>query len=178
MTKTVRHANSFAGNEFQKGIPVAFNRKGLLAIACSAVLMSTGTATLPWFSSQLLAAEAEVALNGMDLVSYFEGDGKPVPGLPAFAAFHNGQSYLFSNQKNADAFAATPDAYLPQYGGHCAWAAAQGSIAPGDPAYYRVVNGKLYLNYNAEVQTRWVSDIVGFIAKADSNWPQLKANAQ
>ncbi len=157
---------------------MVFNRKELLAIACGAVLMSTGVATFPWFSSHALAIEAEVALNGMDVVSYFEGDGKPVPGLPAFAAFHNGQSYLFSDQKNADLFAATPDAYLPQFGGYCAWAAAQGSIAPGDPAHYRVVNSKLYLNYNDEVQTRWVSDIAGFIAKADANWPQLKANAQ
>lgn len=157
---------------------MVFNRKGLLAIACGAVLMSTGAATFPWLSTHALAAKAEVVLNGMDVVSYFEGDGKPVPGLQPFAVFHNGQGYLFSNQKNADAFAATPDAYLPQYGGHCAWAAAQGSIAPGDPDHYRVVNGKLYLNYNAEVQTRWLNDIGGFIAKADRNWSQLKASAQ
>ncbi len=157
---------------------MVFNRRVLLAIASSGILMSAGAATFPSFSSQALAAEAEVALNGMDVVSYFERDGKPVPGLPAFAAFHNGQSYLFSNQKNADIFAGTPDAYLPQFGGYCAWAAAQGSIAPGDSDHYRVVNGKLYLNYNAEVQTRWLNDISGFIAKAERNWPQLKASAQ
>lgn len=157
---------------------MVFNRKAILAITGSAVLVLTGAAFLPSFAEEPAAAEAGVAVNGKDLVSYFAGDAKPVSGVPAFSVVHEGQRYLFSSQVNADAFAAKPDAYLPQYGGYCAWAAAQGSIAPGDAAHYRVVDGKLYLNYNAEVQTRWAKDISGFIAQADANWPELKASGQ
>ena len=64
-----------------------------------------------------------------------------------------------------------PDAFLPQYGGYCAWAVANGYTAKGDPRNWKIVGGKLYLNYNDEIQSRWVKDIPGFIHKGDGNWP-------
>lgn len=60
-----------------------------------------------------------------------------------------------------------------QYGGYCAWAVAQGYTASGDPQRWKVVGGKLYLNYDDEVQRKWEKDIPGFIASADRNWPTV-----
>ena len=65
--------------------------------------------------------------------------------------------------------------YAPRYGGHCAWAMAQGYTAPGDPLQWRIVEDRLYVNYDAAVQRRWVRDIPGFIAAADRNWPGVLA---
>lgn len=62
---------------------------------------------------------------------------------------------------------------MPQYGGYCAWAVSQGYTAPGNPNNWRVVDGKLYLNYNDEIQTRWERDIPGFIRSANTNWPSV-----
>ena len=42
-----------------------------------------------------------------------------------------------------------------------------------DPNAFTVVDGKLYLNYNADVQKRWTKDVPGFISKADKNWPEI-----
>ncbi len=50
-------------------------------------------------------------------------------------------------------FSVAPERYAPQYGGHCAWAAAQNYVAPGDPRHWRIAGGKLYVNYDAKVQT-------------------------
>jgi hypothetical protein len=36
-----------------------------------------------------------------------------------------------------------------------------------------VVDGKLYLNYNAAVQRDWERDIPGFITAANRNWPNV-----
>ena len=36
---------------------------------------------------------------------------------------------------------------------------------------WKIVNGKLYLNYDADVQKKWESNIPGHISKADKNWP-------
>ena len=36
-----------------------------------------------------------------------------------------------------------------------------------------MVEGKLYLNYSAEVQATWSEDRAGNIAKADANWPAV-----
>jgi hypothetical protein len=48
---------------------------------------------------------------------------------------------------------------------------AKGSTANIDPEAWKVVDGKLYLNYNKSIQKKWEKDIAGFIAKADANWP-------
>jgi len=115
---------------------------------------------------------SNVAVGGYDPVAYFR-EGKPVEGSSAFETEYQGYTYRFSSQANLDDFVADPDAFLPQYGGYCAWAVAQGATASGDPQYWRIVDGKLYLNYDADVQARWEKDIPGFIEKADANWPSV-----
>ncbi len=113
---------------------------------------------------------SNVALSGYDTVSYFQGNGTPVRGSSQFMVEHDGAEFHFSSQANADIFAADPDAYAPQYGGHCAWAMSRGSLAPGDPTLYKIHGGKLYLNFNRNVQQTWLGDIEGFIAKSDPAW--------
>jgi len=47
-----------------------------------------------------------------------------------------------------------------------------GTTADVDPINaWKIVNGKLYLNYNRDVQKKWQQDIPGMIQKADKNWP-------
>jgi YHS domain-containing protein len=113
----------------------------------------------------------DVAVGGYDVVSFFQG--APVKGADANKATYKGAVYLFATPENAGKFKSNPAAYAPQYGGYCAWATAQGKTAPGNPKFWRLVNGKLYLNYDAGVQKKWEKDIPGFIAKADANWPGI-----
>ena len=91
---------------------------------------------------------------------------------PVYQSFI-GCAWRFANAENRDRFAADPEAYAPQYGGYCAWAVSQGYTASTDPAAWKIVDGKLYLNYSADVQKRWQSDEAGNIAKADANWPRV-----
>jgi hypothetical protein len=81
-------------------------------------------------------------------------------------------TWRFANDKNLEAFKAKPEAYAPQYG-YCAWAVSQGYTAQGDPKAWSIVDGKLYLNYNADVHKTWQKDAPGNIAKADKNWPKV-----
>ena len=57
--------------------------------------------------------------------------------------------------------------------GYCAWAVSQGYTASTDPDAWKIVDGKLYLNYSAKVQRQWEEDVPGHIAKADDNWPRI-----
>jgi len=41
-----------------------------------------------------------------------------------------------------------------------------------DPIAFRGVDGRLFLNYNDTVRAQWLSDISGYIRKADANWPE------
>ena len=70
-----------------------------------------------------------------------------------------------------------PAKYAPQYGGYCAWAISQGYTADTDPQTGKVVNGKLYLNYNPSVAKKWNEDIPKFIADGDKNWNDLASKA-
>jgi len=115
---------------------------------------------------------SSLAVSGYDPVAYFT-EGKPVEGRSDFEYEWNGATWRFVDQNNLDTFKANPEVYAPQYGGYCAWAVAQGSTASSDPDAWRIVDGKLYLNYSKSVQEKWLQDISGNIAKADKNWPAV-----
>ncbi|MEZ5953062.1 MAG: YHS domain-containing (seleno)protein [Hyphomonas sp.] len=114
---------------------------------------------------------SNLAVQGYDPVAYFT-DGMPVKGSDAFTTEYMGATFQFSSAANRDAFVADPAKFAPQYGGYCAWAMADGNYAKGDAKFWRIVDGKLYLNYNAGVQKKWVKDIPGFISKADTEWAE------
>jgi len=47
-----------------------------------------------------------------------------------------------------------------------------------DPEAWKIVDGKLYLNYSKRVQRLWEEDVPGNIRKADGNWPGLREKEQ
>ena len=113
---------------------------------------------------------SNVGASGYDVVAYFT-DGRPVRGTKQFKTTHEGVEYRFASAEHLAAFRAAPARYLPQYGGYCAWAISQNYTAPGNANNWRIVDGKLYLNYNDEIQRRWEANIPGFIRDANTNWP-------
>lgn len=118
---------------------------------------------------------SDKAVSGYDTVAYFTED-KAAKGKPEFKVEYLGADWYFKSAKNKALFEADPDKYRPQYGGHCAWAVgANNAKAKGDPKIWRIVDDKLYLNYNANVQKKWLQDVPGFIERADKNWPALAA---
>ncbi|MEO0461692.1 MAG: YHS domain-containing (seleno)protein [Pseudomonadota bacterium] len=124
------------------------------------------------------AAKADtLALSGYDAVSYFVGEGVPVEGSSDFTVRYQGFDYQFASEENAQTFIADPAKYAPAYGGYCAWAiGANDALAPGDPKVYKIVDDKLYLNFNESVAEKWNADVPGFIAKADTNYPTHSAD--
>lgn len=141
----------------------------LRVFACAILLLAAGLARAadPIYTSWL----SSNPVGGYDAVSFFSGE--PQKGSKDFALEYSGKTWLFANADNLAKFKAEPEKYAPQYGGYCAWAAAQNKLAPGDPKYWRIVDGKLYLNYSKGVQKDWEVDIPGFIKKANENWHSL-----
>lgn len=115
---------------------------------------------------------SNLAVSGYDPVAYFT-EGRPVKGDARFTTTHEGAQWRFASAENRDRFIAAPQRYAPQYGGYCAWAASEGYTASADPLRWKVVDDKLYLNYDTEVQKKWELDVAGNIRKADRNWPGL-----
>ncbi|NJK72670.1 MAG: YHS domain protein [Synechococcaceae cyanobacterium SM2_3_60] len=118
---------------------------------------------------------AGIAIQGTDPVAYFTL-GEPTPGMAEFSYTWMDATWYFSSAAHRDAFIANPEAYAPQYGGYCAYAVANGYTASIDPAAWRIVDDRLYLNFSTGVQRRWERDISGHIEQADRNWPSARAD--
>jgi YHS domain-containing protein len=112
------------------------------------------------------------AILGYDPVAYFT-DGKPVKGSDKLSHEWMGAKWWFATQAHLDAFKATPEKYAPQYGGYCAYGVSQDHLVSIEPDKFKVIDGKLYLNYDADVQARWVKDPAGYIRTADAKFPAL-----
>jgi YHS domain-containing protein len=142
-----------------------------LGLALSAALPTAAQAKLEPVYTGIFN---NLAVSGYDPVAYFTA-GRPVKGDARFKLNYKGAEWRFANAANLARFKADPAAYAPQYGGYCAWAVSQGYTASGDPTVWKIVNNKLYLNYNQEVGRTWAKNIPGFIRAGDGNWPKLLA---
>ncbi|MBC8026686.1 MAG: YHS domain-containing protein [Steroidobacteraceae bacterium] len=117
-----------------------------------------------------------LALHGYDPVAYVEAE-RPTAGDPAQAFTYKGSKFLFASAENRAKFAAAPEKYAPQFGGFCALGTANGYKVATEPDAFKVVGGKLYLNYNRKVLDLWSKDMPGYIAKANENWPAVSKTA-
>jgi len=149
---------------------ITANRVAVLVVMCFAFV--AGPAAAGKINASFFGG---VAIEGYDPVAYFEA-GKPVQGSDQFEHRWNSAVWRFASAANRDAFAKAPERFAPQYGGYCAWAVSQGYTASIDPAAWRIVDGKLYLNYSKSVQQTWQQDIPGNIKKGDANWPGIEAS--
>ena len=150
-----------------------------LAIAfggAAAFISAPGFAYDETSTASINVDQQDVILKGYDAVAYFK-EGAPVQGSKEFSASYEGSTYLFASAENRDAFKADPAHYAPQFGGFCAMGAALGKKLDVDPSQFKVVDGKLYLNVNADVFKKWETDIPGHIAQANANWPGIKDKA-
>lgn len=156
------------------------NRTKSLALAAAVmVALAGGLATEAGAVAEINVAPGKtlkgpgIAVHGYDPVAYFTV-GKPVQGVAEHSLVHEGATYRFASADNLKAFKANPGRYIPAYGGYCAYGVAVGAKFDGDPRYWKIVDGKLYLNLNAGIQDTWLKDVSGNIGKAEKNWTKIK----
>lgn len=138
-----------------------------------ALLIAT---TLSLVSVSALAASntnSVTGVSGYDLVAYHT-DGKASRGNGHNVSEHGGVTYLFASAENKKAFDANPDKYLPAYGGWCAFGVSVGKKFVSDPEAWKIVDGRLYLNLDKNIQADWLKDIPGRIKKANTHWVKIK----
>ena len=114
-----------------------------------------------------------VGAQGYDLVSYHTKSG-PLRGNGHNVVEHKGVTYVFATAENKKIFAMNPAKYLPAYGGYCAMGVALEKKLVADPTVWEIVDGRLYLNLDTNVQGMWSGDIPGNIEKADGIWTDIK----
>jgi YHS domain-containing protein len=117
--------------------------------------------------------EKGVAIEGFDPVSYFSIN-KATKGKSTISTNYQGVVYYFSSEANKKLFLTNPSKYEPQYGGWCAFAMGDyGKKVEINPETFKIIEGKLYLFYNAyfnNTLTSWNKDEKKLKAQADKNW--------
>ena len=131
------------------------------------------------FASLSLAAGVEVnadsndlAIKGYDPVAYFV-DNNAVQGNAQYSAAYNDAIYYFSSAEHRDLFKQSPAKYAPQFGGYCAFGVTKQQKFDVDPEAFKIVEGKLYLNLNKNVQKRWIKDIPGNVSEGNEIWQEI-----
>ena len=148
-------------------------------LACLAIaIVAAGSAWAfdPQSSSPVNLGADGIGLKGYDPVAYFTS-GAPTPGSPAITATYGGTVYRFADENNRDAFSASPQSYVPAYGGFCALAMSFGKKVDIDPMAWKIVGDVLYVQANPRAAEVWERDIPGNIDKADSFWPEVMDRA-
>lgn len=115
-----------------------------------------------------------VAIKGYDPVAYFT-EQRAVKGKKEISFQWLGAQWQFSTEIHRKQFAQDPVKYAPQYGGHCADGIAYGDLTINiDPEAWRIIEGKLYLNYDQGAATE-IEQLEGQLEKSVENWPEIRA---
>ncbi len=151
--------------------------KKVLKFIWAAVALATSSAALAaapinTLEAGLFGGHGDVAIRGYDTVAYFT-QGKAVQGQDSFVAMWMGAKWKFASKSHLDLFNASPQQYAPQYGGYCAYGVSRGYLVKVEPDQFKIIEGKLYLNYDASVHATWLKDPTGFIRIADAKFPDL-----
>jgi YHS domain-containing protein len=156
-------------------LPAAAGRLAARLFGLLTVLLATSAMAAPPINTLeggVFGGAGGPAILGYDPVAYFT-DGRPVKGRADVVAEWMGATWRFASTANRDRFKADPQMYAPQYGGYCAYGVSQGHLVGIEPDKFRIVDGKLYLNYNASVQATWAKDPAGYIKQADAKFAAL-----
>lgn len=83
----------------------------------------------------------EVAFDGNDLVSYF--DGKAEKGLEKYTLEYEGIKLRFKDYDNLVTFNQDSEKYIPAYGGWCATAVTAGILTEPNYSMFKIQEGQL-----------------------------------
>lgn len=147
-----------------------------LALAAPLTICMTAPAVAAdeYNTSTGITAEGSVlGVHGVDTV-VLSTMNAVVRGDASHAVTHDGVTYYFASAISAERFQADPDRYLPQFGGFCAYAVANGRKFDGDPRYADIVDGRLYLFVNAAVFEIYLADRENILGMAHERWPSIQ----
>lgn len=118
-----------------------------------------------------------VWLDGYDPVAYLI-QGRAMKGSEKLTAEHDGVTFRFANATHLDLFRKQPERYLPKYGGWCAYAlGAKNEKVEVDPETFKVIDGRVYLFYNAyfnNTLNSWNRDEARLREAAERNWSAFR----
>ncbi len=113
-----------------------------------------------------------LALYGFDAVAYFI-DGAARAGNGTYEFRFAGLTWRFRSEANRAAFVDAPERYVPAYGGYDPIAVGAGMPVEGNPSFFTVASGKLFLFSREESLARFIANPPGALEAAEHGWPHV-----
>ena len=110
-----------------------------------------------------------IAIGGYDAVAYFT-QRQAVKGNDEFTSNYKSIEWKFSSTENLALFEASPEQYIPVYGGYCTFGACKGAAVPAEPTIWSINNGKLYFFSKEDAKTEAMLDFNSVVKIGDDNW--------
>jgi YHS domain-containing protein len=140
-----------------------------------------------WFATALIAFSGKaatserivndprtgIALYGYDPVAYFI-DRSARPGAAEYEYRFAGLTWRFRSEANRKAFAEAPENFVPAFGGYDPLAVGQGVAIEGNPAFFAVLEQKLFLFAREESLARFLENPKNLFDAAVNAWPSVQ----
>jgi YHS domain-containing protein len=115
--------------------------------------------------------DKHLMLFGHDVVSYFT-EKTHRPGNPQLKSVYKGVTFRFSKPEHKALFDATPEKYIPQFGGYCTNGIVYAIPWGGDADEWEVIDGKLYIFGGKGSHDAFRLDVPRNMALAEKYWKE------
>jgi len=140
-----------------------------LIILAFVLMKVSGKSPIAFGMHQAIAETEHLAIGGYDAVAYHT-DNLAIKGENNLTADYKGSTWLFATEANRDLFTANPQAYVPAFGGHCAYACSKGVAAAGNPLSFSKIEGKVFLFADDEFKEKFSNEGKEAQQAASANW--------
>ncbi len=114
-----------------------------------------------------------IALYGYDPVAYFI-DKAARPGAAAYELRFAGLTWRFRSEANRAAFTRAPESFVPAFGGYDPVAVGEGVPLEGNPAFFAISEGKLFLFAREESLAKFLANSKNLLEAAEAGWPEVQ----
>ena len=115
--------------------------------------------------------DRHLMLFGHDVVSYFT-EGTHRMGSPAIKSEYKGVTFRFASPEAKRLFDASPEKYIPQFGGYCTNGIVYGIPWGGDADTWQMIDGMLYIFGGQGSKDAFLLDVPRNMALANKYWSE------
>jgi YHS domain-containing protein len=151
-------------------LPLAFAASLALAGCAPLVTQSPGQGLSP-VNAVSEGEDKHLMLFGHDVVSYFT-EKTHRPGNPAIKSVYKGVTFRFSKPEHKALFDASPEKYIPQFGGYCTNGIVYGIPWGGDADVWELIDGKLYIFGGRGSRAAFMLDVPRNMSLANKYWSE------
>ena len=153
----------------RKFVAIVFAFAVLALAGCAPLVTQSPGEGLSPVNAVADGADKHLILFGHDVVSYFT-DHKHQLGSPQIKTVYKGVTFRFASAEHKAMFDASPEKYIPQFGGYCSNGIVYGIPWGGDADTWEIFDGKLYIFGGKGSHDAFMLDVPRNLALANKYW--------